>query len=1128
MAEAVSPVVNDFEEAEPKKAEDVSEESVVSENASVEAAEEVTKTETEETAVVQNEPAETTKQSVPLSADETLSVDIATQQNADVDQSNSNSAPESMTTSAATEPNINPDGLTIVNKKVDEIVIPKATITDPIDDKNQAIFTNVEGLENLTGKTDGTMPQTKVDGGSQIAYITARSKTGGDILYVGYIGKNIWDEFRYKRNYGGIEIYSICDSETIDPGTLELHYVVENTNTLKTHGEVSFHLKTQDIDKARKVVIKSLTGLDYGASIKQDGDEFKVVRHNVAPVNNEHVEVVVPIKVNATSNKPVTLELADGIVKVSYKVFDISKMRSDSFIPIYYQRNSDGKFEWKENAEIKDKIGKKVNQDSLLRWLNIDSFGQRNRDGDSSHKDTHKPSTQKTLYQGGNLTLNLDTFEPETLHKWGYSIPPVPYGLNQPALINRIEPKYYSDSYRAYYDYLEYLNSQINCAFHLNDGSIAWGWKHLSEIDYVDLRFLAYRPIELKDSSHVEIDAANGSDIDIKNIITNIRLAPVQAWSIPGFGPEIYYDVNYPEGRDLIAFSELFIDEKGNHTQSLPFNMLPTFGDKALNLLMSDFRANTTGDNFLDWNHNSLFRDLDIALADAIAKNQDNTESFNLLSNFPKRLMWSELTYSGYKKGDTTISSTEKIEPASEDEPWKYSLAKPGAYSLKIHWIISPFDWELNSGDPSGVGELSVRYDEDALLRYKADEVTAETTIYVDGTVEEPKTVTRTIRIHVPDAVKRAKLKARYARTNALIEEAKDGVLVIKQVANPKYTYFLNAETRERKDAKWVSDVWDSYTVPTYEGWTPNKTVIESMDVTGDGQDTTVDIFYTKDLNETKTVTRTINVYALDGSVNANKQVVSFTRSGKATTTAEGKIKEEWEDWQQTGTWDAFSAPKVDGWTATKTIDPEDVQLDSKDTTEEIFYSRSVPEGKTVTRTIRLYLPDGTTRTEVQKATLSRTTTETTTKTGVIERSAGEWSTGAWEVYKAPNFEGWSADKTEIEAVEVTVDTKDSAIEIHYTKDKSAETEDHESSGEKTDDVDKSGSEETETDNSDDKETEGKKGVRSPKHMAKAKVSASAATPQTGDATEGVAGVGIAGLVALLGSLFVRKGKKQE
>ena len=193
---------------------------------------------------------------------------------------------------------------------------------------------------------------------------------------------------------------------------------------------------------------------------------------------------------------------------------------------------------------------------------------------------------------------------------------------------------------------------------------------------------------------------------------------------------------------------------------------------------------------------------------------------------------------------------------------------------------------------------------------------------------------------------------------------------------------------------------------------------------------------------ETKDITRTIIVHEPNGTDQTVTQKATLTRKVILdATTGEIKSADKWS----TAKWEAYSAPEFKGYTpAPAQIDETAVNKDTQDTTVEISYTANEitkPETKDITRTIIVHTPNGTDQTVIQKATLTREVTRYA-PTGEI-KSVGEWSTAKWERYSAPEFEGYTPDKAQIDETTVNEDTQNTTVEISYTANETSEQPGH-------------------------------------------------------------------------------------
>ena len=296
--------------------------------------------------------------------------------------------------------------------------------------------------------------------------------------------------------------------------------------------------------------------------------------------------------------------------------------------------------------------------------------------------------------------------------------------------------------------------------------------------------------------------------------------------------------------------------------------------------------------------------------------------------------------------------------------------------------------------------------------------------VYVDGVKTENKDITRTIIVHTPNG--------------------SDQTVI--QTATLTREVILDATTGEIKSkGEWDTTKWEAYSAPEFKGYTPNKAQIDETIVNKDTQDTTVEISYTANTTpkqETKDITRTIIVHAPNGTDQKVIQKATLTRK-VILYVPTGKIKSvgEWS----TAKWETYSAPEFKGYTPDKAqIDATAVNKDTQDTTVEISYTANEitkPETKAITRTIIVHTPSGTDQKVIQKATLTREVI-LYAPTGKI-KSVGEWSTAKWERYSAPEFEGYTPDKAQIDETTVNEDTQNTTVEISYTANETSEQPGH-------------------------------------------------------------------------------------
>ena len=296
--------------------------------------------------------------------------------------------------------------------------------------------------------------------------------------------------------------------------------------------------------------------------------------------------------------------------------------------------------------------------------------------------------------------------------------------------------------------------------------------------------------------------------------------------------------------------------------------------------------------------------------------------------------------------------------------------------------------------------------------------------VYVDDAKQETKDITRTIIVHTPN-------------------ESDQKVI---QTATLTREVILDATTGEIKSAgKWSTAKWETYSAPEFKGYTPDKAQIDETTVNKDTQNTTVEISYTANeipKQETKDITRTIIVHEPNGTDQKVIQKATLTREVILyVPTGEIKSLGEWS----TAKWGTYSAPEFKGYTPDKAqIDETTVNKNTQDITVEISYTANTTqkqETKDITRTIIVHEPNGTDQKVIQKATLTREVI-LYAPTGEI-KSLGEWSTAKWERYSAPEFEGYTPDKAQIDETTVNEDTQNTTVEISYTANETSEQPGH-------------------------------------------------------------------------------------
>ena len=189
---------------------------------------------------------------------------------------------------------------------------------------------------------------------------------------------------------------------------------------------------------------------------------------------------------------------------------------------------------------------------------------------------------------------------------------------------------------------------------------------------------------------------------------------------------------------------------------------------------------------------------------------------------------------------------------------------------------------------------------------------------------KEEKTITRTINVYLPSGE----------------------VQTTKQPVTLERTYTSVAGSDEKNYGPWNIGRWDAFTAPELAGYTALPTSVDESEVTFESLDAVVDIYYRTDDpaivsgKEEKTITRTINVHLPSGEVQTTKQPVTLERT---YTSVAGSDTKKYGPWT-TGIWEAFTAPKLAGYTALPTsVDESEVTSDTLDAIVDIYYRADVP-----------------------------------------------------------------------------------------------------------------------------------------------------------------------------------------
>ena len=277
--------------------------------------------------------------------------------------------------------------------------------------------------------------------------------------------------------------------------------------------------------------------------------------------------------------------------------------------------------------------------------------------------------------------------------------------------------------------------------------------------------------------------------------------------------------------------------------------------------------------------------------------------------------------------------------------------------------------------------------------------------VYVDGVKPETKDITRTIIVHTPNGTDQT----------------------VKQTATLAREVILDATTGEVKSTgEWSTGSWKEFVAPEHAGYTPTIAKVEQTDVTADTQDTTVEINYTANDQQT-------HVIYVDDDNNLDPIKKEMLNGKTGETVATNIANPDESKYELVGT------PEAEYTFAAENNEDVIVHLKHK-------HGQQVEE-KTITRTINVTHPDGSHESIKQTVTLNRTN-EVDLATGEVVKD-GEWTTGSWEEFVAPEHAGYTPNIAKVEQTDVTADTQDTTVEINYTANKPTTPEQNNDQGQK-------------------------------------------------------------------------------
>ena len=283
---------------------------------------------------------------------------------------------------------------------------------------------------------------------------------------------------------------------------------------------------------------------------------------------------------------------------------------------------------------------------------------------------------------------------------------------------------------------------------------------------------------------------------------------------------------------------------------------------------------------------------------------------------------------------------------------------------------------------------------------------------HVINTISEEKTITRTIKVTDPTGK----------------------LTTIPQTAKVTRTVSTDKVTNQKTYGDWTTSSFDSYDVPTVEGYTASQSKVDEAIVDGNSKDSEINISYTAN-------DQSIKLNYVD-SDNNDSIVKSDTLNGKTNQTVktgisipDGYVVEENVPTDYT-----FKATGNADITVHLTHNKVTVAPDNPKTTNDKLPdnpSKNYPSGvdqndlnKTVTRTIKITDSQGKVTTETQTVHLTRNATVDEV-TGEV--TYGDWTTGSFDSYDVPSVEGYTASQDKVDTDKVTSDSTNSEVNIIYT-----------------------------------------------------------------------------------------------
>lgn len=279
------------------------------------------------------------------------------------------------------------------------------------------------------------------------------------------------------------------------------------------------------------------------------------------------------------------------------------------------------------------------------------------------------------------------------------------------------------------------------------------------------------------------------------------------------------------------------------------------------------------------------------------------------------------------------------------------------------------------------------------------------------ATVQEHKTVTRTIIEHLPSGDKQT-----------------------VQTVILTGTGTKNLVTGKVTDLKWNSGKFAAYTPQTVTGYTTNMSIVPEVNVTSTTSDSTIEITYTPNEQTGKIIYRDEN----------GNQISQSALQGKTGDTVAINLAIP-------AGWELVPGQSIPTMVTASAAGIPDVIVLIKHQTIIVKPGQEAPTGKVpgnpsatyekmesltkdITRTITVKMPDGQRQVITQTVKFTRMATFDAV-TGKVTYSGWQVAgSNEWPVYNVPEISGYTASQSVVQAKVVTPGDEDQNIEIEYTK----------------------------------------------------------------------------------------------